>query len=416
MPKPCFLIAALVTSLVLSVFSFLPAQAEKERRTLLSGEFPHEGRSITVDDWDGGDQATIVREFMRTAFPVYMRLDDPDNVYAQPDHKQKLLDQWKGKLPAWLLEFALREKGVPAFDAISRWKSEVTIGVGLPPPNRQTEETRRMLGVVEPVYKSMYKNVREATGLDFWLLKPDQEREDYYAKIRIVPLSDFFFPYYNRFKTGGRKGGQFIPSPIESDHPPPPGYSGQMSLVEGLMLDSVRFTPRARAQVEGYFVTDKDNNIEFAVCYLWPQHKGKLLQTLVAECLLRALGLPEQLMSSKNALLGRWNTAHDAHSKRLVLDGAKEVKTDMQFYREAETAEREGKLDKAAEIRGKLTEFPHDLTDEKNLPPLFISDWDVTLLRILYCPDLKAGMSRAEVMRILPTSNACLLQRNYLKN
>ncbi|MFN7113990.1 MAG: hypothetical protein ACK4PK_06490 [Alphaproteobacteria bacterium] len=344
------------------------------------------------------EQKNMLAQFLRAAFPAYTRLDEDDDSSFTPRPKERaptarLPTQ---QIPAWLWEYAQREKGVPKFDAISRWaQQDISIAVGLPPPNQLTDEEHSLYDKVKPVFTQMRQSLEEATGRKLRLLSPGkhdlkifsfrrQETEATQAKIRIIAKRSEFTPY-NKFKRfGAKRGHSLIPIPIQHDHP---GYN--LGYVERFMWDAVRFTPRARAQVEGYFVTDKDNNIEFAVCYLWPQHGEKLLQTLIAECLLRAMGLPEMTLKDKNSLLGHWNAAHDGHSRRFLLDGAYAKQPDPDH------------IEAGAMRSSTHGKFPHEITNEKNLPPLSMSAHDKAMLNMLYCRHLKSGMGRYETVEML---------------
>lgn len=358
---------------------------------------------INFKDLDGNiyGRDGLMRQFLRVAFPAYTLFDDPssNNLYLPSEDRQKTLAGWEKRMPPWILEFALRKRGTPKFDAISRWPRDITVGVGFPPPNRVTDEERRLLEKIKPVFSAMHQNVEAATGRSFQLLSPSEETASVYAKIRIVPLAAGYFSSSNRFKAFRRAGVGFIPAVIDSGEESTPEYKDQMPMIEGHMWDAVRFTPRARAQVDGYFVTDKDNNIEFAVCYLWPQHKDGLLQTLIAECMLRAMGLPEMAAMSKRSLLGRWNAAHDAHSKLPILDGWKDIKSDAALYDDAFVAEAEGRIGEAIKIKNVIEGFPYDAVADEELPSISMTDLDKAMLRILYCPYLKSGLGRYEVAR-----------------
>lgn len=335
------------------------------------------------------EQKEMLAQFLRAAFPAYTKLDEYEDssFTARPKEKAPAARLPSQQIPEWIWEYAQREKGTPKFDAISRWAQlDISIAVGLPPPNPLTDEERALYTKAYSVFTKMRQNIEAATGRKLHLFSPEQEQQGAQAKIRlVVPSTEF--PAYNRFKRFGvQKATNLMPSPIEHDRP---GYS--LGYVERFMWDAVRFTPRARAQVDGYFVTDKDNNIELAVCYLWPQHEERLLQTLVAECLLRAMGLPEMTVKDKKSLLGHWNAAHDPHSKRLLLDGV----LVNRYSDDPDHIETEETLNPTRE------NLPFGERGAKNLPPLSMSVHDKTMLRILYCPHLKSGMGRYETIETL---------------
>lgn len=365
-------------------------------------------------------EKNMLAQFLRAAFPVYTRLDEDDDSSFTPRPKEKVPTARlpTQQIPAWLWEYAQREKGTPKFDAISRWAQEdISIAVGLPPPNPLSEEEHALYSKVKPVFSQMRQNLEAATGRKLHLLSPGnfgfrrQETESKHAKIRLVAPTHWF-PPYNKFKRFGLQRGQSIlVTRISHDHP---GYN--LGYVERFMWDAVRFTPRARAQVEGYFVTDKDNNIEFAVCYLWPRHGEPLLQTLIAECLLRAMGLPEMTLKDKSSLLGHWNPAHDGRSKRFLLDGADANRPDPDDI-EMKAAEAAGDTERSKALWRRLyNNFLNGLTDEKAVPPLSMSAHDKTMLKILYCRHLKNGMGRYEAIETLMQHKDDCLWGNQTQN
>lgn len=91
----------------------------------------------------------------------------------------------------------------------------------------------------------------------------------------------------------------------------------------------------------------------------------------------------------KESLLGDWNSEYNDFSKTVALDGLEA------FI---------GKLP-ANERIAKEENFPKVSKDMKAFKRL--SDYDKFNLRLLYCSELKAGMDRYEVMRVLSTAEQC---------
>ena len=61
---------------------------------------------------------------------------------------------------------------------------------------------------------------------------------------------------------------------------------------------------------------DENNNIKFAVCYIWSGHTDEMIKALASECLFRSLGLPDLFSAKGQSLLKDWNKNTDLKSSR----------------------------------------------------------------------------------------------------
>ncbi|MGH1404103.1 MAG: hypothetical protein ACRBDL_07645 [Alphaproteobacteria bacterium] len=149
---------------------------------------------------------------------------------------------------------------------------------------------------------------------------------------------------------------------------------------------AVRFTPRQRSQVEGFFIPNENNEIQAATCYLKPSVVPEnWSKAFLSECLARALGVPE-VTKNNNGILSNWNNKFDVVSAETVLDGG----VHRESMREKWLLELEEKF---------------SLYDSPLLVP---SEFDLKILSILYCPSINPGMDKYEASLSLIRNTSCL--------
>lgn len=127
----------------------------------------------------------------------------------------------------------------------------------------------------------------------------------------------------------------------------------------------IPFTPKSERQVEGHFFINPKNEIQAAVCYI-PAFVAQDIQAhLIDECLLRSMGIPDPVLAFEGLdnqprfLLGYW---HDL---------------DKWTFQRKQRLEH-GKL---AGVSG-------------------ITDVDLLLLKILYQPEVKTGMTMKQFFQL----------------
>ena len=270
---------------------------------------------------------------------------------------------------AWWDEYINYPNGLPNHNVIHKWTKDIAIGIDWPQRedgrlytynNQQLLEHEYERGRRQH-YKSIIRNIPDwlpeienITGLSVRFILPDQqsERTKDHADIRIVPLMpgeaiNFF--HYTPFPHGT-------------------ALHNNPNFFEFYYAAAVPFTPKTKTQVYGYILPEKDNSIGMAVCKINPTLPDDLMQSLLSECLLRALGLPNLSGLTDRSLTGHWNKSHREEIK---------VRTDIKF------------LD--------------HLTDKSRLfkQP---TGYDKFLASVLYCPEVKSGMDKYEVMTALRKS------------
>lgn len=226
-----------------------------------------------------------------------------------------------------------------------------------------SEETEELVQHIQ----SELKTIESATGLEaeFRKICHDKEQTEDYAKIRIVPI--FANRQYNFFKIHKHTGR------IRET-----GWSAAGRELE--LQGAINFTSDRRAQVDGFILPDAQNSIGLSVCKIMPNVGLPLIKLLVSECLMRSLGFAE-LVENKNSILSAWNAAYEDTSKVSYMDGDVALRKEVLWWTTTQ---------KHSPIAGA---FPKK--------PAGISEYDQILLKIMTCPELKAGMKKEEVRDLL---------------
>jgi hypothetical protein len=337
----------------------------------------------------------LVQDFIRIAFPRYLWVEDMPlsegmfytspvyNAYSKYDVDDR---------PEWNKEYIKREKGMPDFGGINRWgMGEITVSVGWPSIPVDQPRDPEIQRKIEDVVQKLSSKIKPVTGKSLRFVHPESETPELYARLRIVPYDIFYRD--NKFKSR-RRFSYYNPNHAPLTHQ-------NFRSFEMDLRGAVRFTPMSRAQVEGYFIPAAKNEIDFAVCEIWPEHKDDQFQSLLTECLVRALGLPEVSIAATQAAVGPWNAVYDAVSKREILDGP-EVNQGVE--------DRLFKMD-TAEKRKKYMDYLNALLVPGLLNQQHVlsqpTAYDYAMLKMLYCDELSAGMGRYEILEVFYKSDKC---------
>lgn len=288
---------------------------------------------------------------------------------------------YKAQYP-WLYEYIYRDKGTPRYVALNKWAMpDIRVSIGFPndlkPIERAVVDGRTLPEIplfeafttpvsaevealVQQQVESLSLIIKAEAGLSVSYLPHRKETASNWAQVRIV--------IYNRlhnWKTLFKRGNEDMYSIITNLHISQPPRSFRDHIEKSYLPTAVHFTPNTHLQVDGFFLSDAHNNIETAFCFISADHREDIFQALVRECLLRSMGLPEAPYQPPSMLLSFWNDA-------------------QRFMRHGETA----------------PERPSDLP----WPPQ-ITEFDRYMLKTLYDPRMRPGMSPAEVYKNLVTKN-----------
>jgi|GEM_PF-4365482 len=228
------------------------------------------------------------------------------------------------------------EKKVPAFFAINRWAMPVRVSFGsdkdvfsafaVKGPGVQQEKPLDFFSA-EPQLAAHLANtlakIKSRTGIDISLLEAlnsAPSTKSRFGRIHIVLSDDI-----------PRKEGDALvwkQPPHKEVHYHYPIKDPTKSVEEPKRVVSkatfphpVIFTPNSDKQVDGFFVTNERNEIQFSICYL-PSRilEGSLKMNLLDECLVRSMGLPDPISNMATELdppsiLSYWQDKDKWHAR-----------------------------------------------------------------------------------------------------
>lgn len=361
----------------------------------------------------GGEEYTrdqLVIDFIQVAFSksIWQETTPFRNIHErfflhfyQREHKKDNLIGVVKNTP-WAHEFVFRDLGHPKFDGLNKWTvDKIEIAFGWPPalgtlqnwePSEQNHH--RYQSIIKPHIVASITKIENAIDIPISMIERKKETTNDFARLRIILYDDASAKNYFKMEPDQRK--TFV-------HPVTAIGNFQKYLV-----DAVRFTPVSRSQVDGYFLTDKDNNIQLAICLLNSKNDDALLKSLTTECLLRAMGLPEVSRLSKTSTLSNWNRAYDPYSRRYILDGSlllDTIPTEKPMLPDVVTKRDARKTSVKEDNRNTDVQVYSDMASSHVIQE--ITEYDLALLRTLYCKSLVPSMSRYEVLTTLYNSDNC---------
>lgn len=342
-----------------------------------------ESRKNTVDYFL---DAALSRYFMP---PVYFSAAPP----PQPQSKDKSdvvrlndaddLDQYY----PWLKPLLYPEK-LPRFAAVSKWSAPVRIAFDIPndlkpynlpqyrgkalsaherwqyikddsagirsfvhasigaPYDLNNAENLAAKKLSEIEIKKIIPELRELTNIDISFVSDKPDDPSNIGNMRVVFINKERWWGENNYKTGP-----------QNQVPPQSSFKGLMELS---FPGASQFSVNAPHQVDGYFISNGENEIEFSVCYIMSANDATTIKRLLRECLIRSLGLPGIIGTRYNSFLSPWNDAR--------LEGSESRK----------------KIDKVLDA------------ETSNL-----SEPDRFFLRTLYLPAIKPGMDFIDIYKVL---------------
>jgi len=315
----------------------------------------------------------------------------------------------------WMRKY-LENPSMPArVGVINKWAMpEVTVGVGWPSP---TEGFFKHSPPEQPshdfikIVQAVTENIAKISGLKIKFIPPDspKEKTDGFARIRVVPISATRL--HNKYKS-------YIVDASYFRHP-------RNHALQELLRNAVEFTPYSRSQVDGFFIPDSENQIEFAACRIANRLSHDMQVALITECLLRSLGMPETVklfrgvghkeehrqrfqMSRKNFFLGLWNQAEDRSSKTIFHDG--ESALDITSHEELTVFDEETKTMRSVYQPVKPLHWGEEAIPnalKTTVDRYSITDYDAKMLSLLYCTSVKPGMDKEQVIRVLASDGSC---------
>lgn len=381
-----------ITQFLLILAITVPAGCLGEVKVdLLLPDLPTKEKQIELDGRTYR-KSQLVNYFLASAFSSVLWNDDTGT--DKDEFMELFLDRLSKPVPdprqfahshyPWLDKYIFR-KEFPSTGVLHKWNQpRLAIGIGWPPYNlagikAYTSEFHEFSNneklndeadaKLRSILNELIPQISKASGIEIQLrTKTDaEELTPQFAQIRIIPTTRAFDSWF--------KMTRFI-SPVVGGWDSP-------SKREYRLWGAVPFTPYKRSQVYGYLLPRGDNQLDMAVCKVEPSLGRELLRALLAECLVRVLGLPETIEENEGSLLGNWNKAYDPISKLPALDGVKESGIEHQ----------EDFLDKKPP--GTLNGFAFS----------GLTEFDSQMLKLMYCPSIRSGMDKYQAVAAFAQSD-----------
>ena len=70
-----------------------------------------------------------------------------------------------------------------------------------------------------------------------------------------------------------------------------------------------KFTPNLDNQVDGYFLVNTRDEIDYSVCYIYEGQPDFILSSLIHECIFRGLGFPSEQKENEHSVAFHWNAS-----------------------------------------------------------------------------------------------------------
>lgn len=332
-----------------------------------------------------------------------------DYLFNNTAEKSQNKGKYNKKLVPWLAPHLAKNMDAPLNErnVITKWAgTHVSIGIDWP---RYTLSERHSYGKYAPkVYITPYtpiefakyyasllakaeaqtKALADATGLDIRVVPPDSmvETNQNFPRIRIVPDT---VKSVRAWEQG------------DSNYHP---VTDEESLLNGIL-----FKTYVQNYFDGYLLPDSHYNLDLTICKIDPTLEERFLTALINECLIRSLGLPG---ISKNAfsLLSSWHTIADQtlfeqRKKNIAYKISNQEIVSFMYKSAIKGYEDRGQYNYAEQMK-KMTFW---INLNENLVSSFsnIPSYERVMISLLYCPDIKPGMKKIEVEKMLRESDQC---------
>lgn len=301
-------------------------------------------------------------------------------------------------------------------NVLSRWETEdITIGIDWPRyvpgeegqkryeyyARKRNYSTQYSIENAANYYPRFIKAIKDqlellsqVTGKTIRLIEPSdiQDGSEGYARLRIIPS-------YVRDRRVANPG---------------PGYRFHPQIFESTLFNGILFESFTSTYFDGYLLPRQNYVVDMAVCKVDPSLDDALFIALVNECMVRSLGLPS-ISASERSLLSLWHTKDESPlgMSMYAFKSGRDIYESKIYRGDDERLEAEGKLHEAERRRrGKVW----IVIPKKTLLAFGgLPAYDQALLRLLYCPDIKSGMSVEQVEEVLNKDSRCFEGLNSIK-
>ena len=235
----------------------------------------------------------------------------------------------------WAYMHVYPENGLPKLLAVNKWMEPIKISFGMPNDMKpfvldeksqkersnyaKSSKEKMKAYSVFPIVEQEIKNIAEAISeqLPINISYLEDETKERYGNLRVnlYEESDYLSDYVSdiEFRSHYKrdyqmKTGKFV--------------FGSAPFARRISIDGWEKKFKARhiftkgkknKNVYGYFLSNQENEITFAVCHIWKGHPVPIIKGLVRECVIRALGVPDYFSTNASerlsfkSFLTAWN-------------------------------------------------------------------------------------------------------------
>lgn len=369
-PRKARAIIALLIFTAISMASIPTAFADEKVQGLIEKSDPRKILTISESGADQEVRRQLIWDFTRIAFSDALWLENTIDPSASMIPFETHLARFdKGTTGSWLTDLNSISSGLPEPDRVVKWVGPVSIALGWPqyadqPPPSSPPELEL---IANDEINSLIPQLMSLTNIPIELRSHEDPREKTkeFSRIRVVFVDTTRLN--NHFKMLTYQAGTYIED-----------WFYQLNTV---YRAAIPFTSKSKSQVDGFLLADSSNELEFAVCRILSTLPPHLIRSLISECLLRSMGLPE-LSSDNESLLGAWNRYYD--------------KTEMHPANEGKNA-----LRIIPSLNQPNQNFYAKLPEGGPSDSPKMSAYDKKILSLLYCDVINPGMNKYEVITLL---------------
>lgn len=297
-----------------------------EVRSIIPNELVLDGRTYT--DGNGGiGKHRLIENFLLTATAT--SFGKPGAMYYTPlSARSEISDFYNPEIfkrnYPWLYPYLYETKDHPSLLSINKWVKPVRISLGLPNRYQSFGKENKAFGYFldvgnnpKPPYRAarawvedessrMAPILSDLTNLDIAFIAEELPNDPTsISNVRII-LMDDVSSWETKFKTGNRNRTTSLRD-----------WDKSWIAIEPHLVTRIPFTPEFVHQVNGYYISNADNEIQFSVCYIWTGHEEAMVKKLTQECLVRSLGFQgfntiHYHDDTSKSVLYSWNDPYDS--------------------------------------------------------------------------------------------------------
>lgn len=347
---------------------------EQSVKTVISSELnsqnpPNFAGSIVIDDYIFSFDK-ILWDFLEVAFSNYLWMQNDDAYYAggpvyKPMPNVDYLEK-NDKSYQYFKEYMNLNSSFINQGRLHKWeKKNINIAIGWPWKTYETND-------------------------------PDIARLTSYADNFVSVLNEITGTELKLTGANDKDTPQIIIAPIKAQYPENSFKTDEITGRHGtlefewwfkdLITSGVEFAPASKKNIDGGILVDKNNAITNAFCLIPVGISNADTEILVRECLIRSMGLPGTSANQNSLLADRANL----DNKNNFLVSASNARNPNVFIENDSLISFKKLFQQRADGTGNLLQY------------------DFLMMKILYCPEIKSGFDKNEVVNQLANKKTCI--------